>query len=135
MGEAAKGVDLERSRLVRLSTGKTVEVKKWSYTRSNQAGKIVREVVDLIPKGDDGKVKGSGNLLMDMFTDGIGAERMLDLVRLSVPKDCIDLIDPDMDADDAHALIEATVALNGGAAKKASGLPSQFLQILAANAQ
>lgn len=136
MAEQAKGagepqVDVERERFVRISSGKTVTVRKWSYTRSNQAGRIVREVVGVLPKDGAGKVEISDKGMLDLFTDGVGAERMLDLVRLSVDKESVDLIHPEMDGDDAYLLIEAAVALNGGAVKKASALPSLFVQILA----
>lgn len=112
---------VERSRLVTLPIcGKTVEVRRWSYTRLMQVSRFLTESYESIDE------ENTPAALAAFYSSG--HTRFLEVAKLSLAPEHRAVIDDEADASDVFAVMEAAFQINSGDnLKKAAGLAGTFL--------
>jgi hypothetical protein len=128
--EVAKGAGelpagIERSRLVVLPVcGRTVEIRRWSYTKGLAASNHLYKISAGLP--DD--VAGDMDAALQYFFEK-GGDRVLDVARMSLIEKDQDVAGPDIDHQDAHTLIREVFDLNrhGDPIKNSFSLAGRFV--------
>jgi hypothetical protein len=116
----------ERSKLIKLPVcGKTVEVRRWAFTRMAMVNRFLNETMDALPDDLEADFKGA---LATFYRDA--PDRLLEIAKFSIPeKDRAMLDDEEFDHLDVLAIIDAAFTLNnaGGGMGKMNGLAGRFL--------
>jgi len=121
--EAAKAI--ERVRLVTLPIcGKTVEVRRWSFIRSGEISRFMNDVIAGLPPDVSLDVGNS----MSVFYQ-TSPKKMLEVARLSVAPEYRPLVDEEIDAADAFAILDAAFEINqeGDGLGKMQGLATNMV--------
>lgn len=116
---------IERSRLILLPVcQKTVEVRRWSFTRLMQISKYMNEIISELPED---VVLNSHKAVSFFFEHS--AVRMLEVVKLSLAPEHREIVNDELDAEDAFRLIQEAFDLNDAndSLKKATSLAGSFL--------
>jgi len=130
-GEEAKGggglpAAIERFRLVVLPVcKKTVEVRRWSFTRQAMVSRYLSETISSLP--DD--VEQDFKKAIDIFYSE-APDKFVEICKFSVPEEYRAMIDDEwFDSVDLFAIMDAAFAINqpGGGMGKMSGLVGRFL--------